>query len=69
MNIEIHIFPNTMSLEPGLFQDEMQILMHRISETIGKATVSKGSAALGKITLLDLDDKGYIQATIDIRGS
>ena len=67
MHIEIHIFPDHFSIDPGGWNSEMADLKERIHKYVIDATVNAKAYALGKTTLLANDDSGMVVATIDIR--
>ena len=72
MHIEVHIFPDSFPIDPYSWSIEMDALAVRIHKVIMDATVNTKSYAMGKTSLLGLDDTpqaGMILATIDIRRS
>ena len=68
MHIEIHIFPNSFSIDPETFQRQMNGILERVRGHIIEACITQTGYAKGKQTFPDLEDKGYIEATVDIRG-
>ena len=72
MHIEIHIFPDSLPIDPVSWSQQMDILNARIHDLVIDATVNAKSYAIGKTSLLALDgdpNAGMILATIDIRRS
>lgn len=66
MHIEINIFPDSFSIDPRAFSKQMGETMERVRDHVQDACINKNAAALGNTTMLDLEDKGYIVATIAI---
>ena len=72
MHIEIHIFPDSLPIDPASWSREMNILNTRIHDLVIDATVNAESYAMGKTSLLAVDGEpnaGMILATVDIRRS
>ena len=70
MHIEIHIFPDSFPIDPNSWSSEMDKLAVRIHRVVMDGTVNSKAYAMGKTTLLALDDAtncGMIVATVDIR--
>ncbi len=72
MHIEIHIFPDSLPIDPASWSREMDHLAMRIQRVVLDGTVNAKDYAKGKTSLLALDEDpnaGMILATIDIRSS
>ncbi len=67
MHIEIHIFPNIFPIDSKSWERDMTELGQRVNQVILDGTINKKAYAIGKTTLLHLDDSGIVVATIDIR--
>lgn len=66
MNINVHIFPDSFSPSPEGWAHDMQQTLDRVRDVILDATINASASALGSTTLLDLEDQGYIVATVSI---
>ena len=66
MHIKVHIYPDTFSPSPAGWEEEMNSVLERVKDLILEQTINATAFAAGKTTLLDLEDQGFIVATVEV---